>query len=398
VGRLVRRLGLVPRLRELMHPEGPTPVTPGVLLVGHPYGVLGVGEYLRSSAAALSAAGVPFHIRNAFDWGEHLRATHTDFGHWDRLTTGRPHAANVFQINANEMVEARRHLGTRFFKDRYNIACWHWELRRFPDEWLPALEGVDELWASSRFMQETFAEKARVPVTWMPHPVELRPGAAVSRRDLGLPDGAYLFLTSFDYTSFATRKNPLGAIRAFQSAFPLGGSDRVGLVVKTNGSVLRPEEARTFRQSPELRDPRIVVIEEVLDRRTLIGLFEQCDCFVSLHRSEGFGRGIAEAMLLGKPVIVTGYSGNMDFTNTDNACVVGYRMVPVGANEYPHPAGQSWADPDLGQAAEYMLRLLREPDWGRALAEKGRAFVEAQHGIRPVGERYRARLEELRLL
>lgn len=397
-GRLLRRLGLVPRLRSLVHPEDSTPPVPGVLLVGHPYGVLGVGEYVRASAAALAAAGVPFHIRNTFDWGEHLRDTHTEFDLWDRLTTGRPHPVNVFHINANEMGEARRHLGSRFFADRYNIACWHWELRHFPDAWRPALEGIDELWASSRFMQEAFAEKTRMPVVWMPHPVEARAGTGVQRRDFRLPERAYLFVTSFDYTSYVTRKNPMGAIRAFQSAFPAGGGHPVGLVVKTNGAAERPEDARAFLASPELADPRIVVIDQVLERRKLIGLFEQCDCFVSLHRSEGFGRGLAEAMLLGKPVIATGYSGNMDFTRPDNACLVDYQLVPVGEHEYPHAAGQVWADPDLEQAAGYMRRLVSEPVWGAALAEKGRQLVAAQHGLLPVGQRYRARLEELRFL
>ena len=119
---------------------------------------------------------------------------------------------------------------------------------------------------------------------------------------------------------------------------------------------------------------------------------------LSLHRSEGFGRGIAEALLLEKPVIVTGYSGNMDFTNPQNACLVDYQLVDVGPDEYPHAAGQRWADPDLEQAAEYMRRVVREPAWGAALARSGRELVEAQHGVDAVGRRCRARLEKLGFL
>jgi glycosyltransferase involved in cell wall biosynthesis len=137
------------------------------------------------------------------------------------------------------------------------------------------------------------------------------------------------------------------------------------------------------------------MINKVLDRRSMIGLIERCDCFVSLHRSEGFGRGIAEAMLLGKPVIVTGYSGNMDFTNPLDGCIVDYQLVDVGAREYPHAAGQRWAEPDLEQAAWYMRRLVSDPAWGSALAHKGRALVEAQHGVEAVGRLCRARLERL---
>jgi len=410
IGWLLRRLGLVPLLRRTFRDRAVTSRdgadgsgnapeeshrAPGVLLVGHPYGVLGVGEYLRASAAALAAADVPFHIRNAFDWGEHLRDKHTEFDLWDRLTSGRPHGVNVFHINADEMADARRHLGTAFLAGRYNIACWHWELSRFPEAWLPALQGVDELWASSRFIQHALAEKAPVPVVWMPHPMDVRGGAGLERCDLALPERTYLFLTSFDFTSFVTRKNPLGVVRAFRTAFPLERGEQVGLVIKTNGAAERPDDASAFLASPELKDLRIVVIDQMLDRRRLIGLFEQCDCFVSLHRSEGFGRGIAEAMLLGKPVIATGYSGNMDFTNPLDACIVDYQLVPVGPHEYPHATGQHWADPDLEQAAWYMRRLVSDPAWGAALADRGRELVEAQHGLLPVGQRYRARLEKL---
>lgn len=369
-----------------------------MLLVGHPYGVQAVGEYLRASAAALSAAGVPFHIRNAFDWGEHFRDKHADFAFWDRLTSANTYRVNILHINANEMESARRHLGQAFFAGRYNIACWHWELSRFPDAWQSALKGVDELWASSQFMQHALAERTALPVVWMPHPVDLRGGTGLERRDLGLPGHTYLFLTSFDFNSFVTRKNPMGAIRAFRAAFPAEAGAGVGLVVKVSGTTERPDEARAFLAATELRDPRIIVIDELLDRTRMVALLEQCDCFVSLHRAEGFGRGIAEAMLLGKPVIVTGYSGNMDFTNSANACIVDYQLVPVGRDEYPHAAGQRWADPDLEQAAAFMRRLVSDPAWGAALAGKGRELVEAQHGIEAVGQRYRARLETLGLV
>jgi glycosyltransferase involved in cell wall biosynthesis len=363
--------------------------------VGHPYGVLGVGEYVRASAAAFAAAGIPFHIRNTYDWGEHLAEKHPDFPFWDRLTTGRPHPVNVFHINADEMAEARRHLGDAFFAGCYNIAAWHWELSRFPDAWRPALEGLDELWATSRFIQQTLAERASVPVTWMPHPVEVRAASGADRAFPELPEGRYLFLTLFDFTSFVTRKNPLGAVRAFLEAFPPSAPAPVGLVIKANGAAARPADAKAFLATPELRDPRIIVINETLDRPSMIALMARCSCFVSLHRSEGFGRGIAEALLLGKPVIVTGYSGNMDFTSIENACIVDYRLVDVGLDEYPHAAGQQWADPDRHQAAGYMRRVVEDPDWALELASRGRRVVETQHGVEAVGRRCRARLEEL---
>jgi glycosyltransferase involved in cell wall biosynthesis len=405
--RLARRLGL----RHWRRPGAgfarptapPDPArapgsSPGALLVGHPYGVLGVGEYVRASAAAFAAAGIPFAIRNTYDWGEHLAGKHPDFAFWDRLTMENPFRANILHINADEMADARRHLGDAFFAGRYNIAAWHWELSRFPDAWLPALEGVDELWASSRFIQHTLAERARVPVIWMPHPVDVGVGGGPDSPVPGLPEDRYLFLTLFDFTSFVARKNPFGAVRAFLAAFPPGSSARVGVVIKANGASARPAEARAFLASHELRDPRIVVINDTLDRRSMIDLMKACHCFVSLHRSEGFGRGIAEALLLEKPVIVTGYSGNMDFTSPQNACIVDYQLVDVGLDEYPHAAGQQWADPDLHQAAGYMRRVVEDPGWASELARRGRELVEAQHSAEAVGRRCRTRLEKLGLV
>lgn len=398
LGRLLRGLGLAPLVRRLLRREAPDDPAarnlPGVLLVGHPYGMLGVGEYLRSTAAALDAAGVPYHVRNAFDFGEEMRPKHGG-ALWDRLTTGRPHRANVLLMNADEMAAARRHLGRAFFADRYNVACWHWELGRFPEAWRGALDGIDELWASSRFIQATLAAAAAVPVTWMPHPVDVGGVSPVTRGALGLPERAFLFVTAFDFTSFVTRKNPRGALRAFQAAFPAARGEAVGLVVKVNGAALRPEDARAFRAWPELADPRVFVIDDALERGSLLGLFARCDCFVSLHRSEGFGRGIAEAMLLGRPVIVTGYSGNVDFTDADTACVVDYRLVDVQPGEYPHGTGQRWAEPDLEQAAASMRRVFEDRDWAAALAERGRARVEAQHGLAAAGAQCRQRLSDL---
>lgn len=398
--RLARRLGLRRWWRRRTAARSILPCEDdrrGALLVGHPYGVLGVGEYVRASAAAFAAAGIPFRIRNTYDWGEHLADRHPDFAFWDRLTLDRPYRVNIFHINADEMAEARRHLGDAFFADRYNIAAWHWELSHFPQAWLPALTGIDELWASSRFIRDALLERADVPVTWIPHPVEVS-SAPADVDGLRLPGQAFLFLTFFDFTSYLTRKNPIGAVRAFQRAFPRDSAANVCLVVKANGSQARPEAARTFLASPELADPRILLVDEVMDRRQVLALMRRCDCFVSLHRSEGFGRGLAEALLLGKPVVATGYSGNTDFTTTETAAVVDHRLVPVGSEEYPHAAGQVWAEPDLDHAAVLMRRVADDPDWAASLARNGRQLVEAQHGPESVGRRCRQRLAELGFL
>jgi glycosyltransferase involved in cell wall biosynthesis len=142
----------------------------------------------------------------------------------------------------------------------------------------------------------------------------------------------------------------------------------------------------------------VIVIDQFLGRPRTMALLDRGDCFVSLHRAEGFGRAIAEAMLLGKPAIATGYSGNEDFTTPETACVVPYTLVAVGPGEYPHATGQQWAEPDLAQAAAYMRRVVGDREWAAALGARGRALVAAQHGLAAVGARYRARLAELGFL
>ncbi len=367
----------------------------GATLVGHPHAVLGVGEYLRAAAKAFAAAGIPFRIRNVYDWNDHLADKHPTFEFADRITKESPFDVNIFHMNADEMAGAHSALGDSFFSSRYNIGGWHWELSRFPDAWLPALDLVDEIWATSRFIQHAIAEKARCPVIWMPHPIDIERRGRYTRAAFGLPEASYLFLFAFDFTSYVARKNPFAVLKAFGQAFPEGGADSVGLVIKLNGTGVRSPEAKAFLASPELADPRIHVIDEILDGARMHALIEVSDCFVSLHRSEGFGRGLAEAMMLGKPVVATGYSGNTDFTNPTNACVVDYTMVPVGASEYPYPQGQMWADPDVEQAAWYMRRLAREPAYGARLGRRAAAFVRMQHGPAAVGARCRARLEKL---
>lgn len=375
--------------------ERAKPSQKGAMLVGHPYAVLGVGEYVRAAAKAFAVADIPFQIRNTFDWGEHLAEKHRSFEFRDKITRESAFDVNIFHINADEMANAYRHLGDTFFVGKYNIGCWHWELSRFPDAWLPAFDLVEEVWASSRFIQQAVAEKARCPVIWMPHPINIQPRCRYARRDFGLPETSFLFLFAFDFTSYVARKNPYAVLKAFRLAFPEGGTDPVGLVIKLNGTDVRSPEAAAFLVSPELQDSRIRVINAILDDTRMMGLLEVCDCFVSLHRSEGFGRGLAEAMMLGKPVIATGYSGNMDFTNPMNSCVVDYTLVPIGAGEYPYPEGQRWADPDIDHAAWYMRKLVTEPGYGMRLGRRAAAFVRTQHGPSAVGRRCRTRLEKL---
>ena len=367
---------------------------PGVNIVGYPRAELGMGEQHRSFAQAMVAEEIPF---GNVDMGRTLSSRQEDSSCVGPFLHEAAHKANVFHVNAEQMSTVFCQLGPEFFEGRYNIGCWLWELSRCPPEWVTSAQLVDEIWAVSRFVQSAFEGAAGVPVTYMPGGVSVRQKPQGCRREsFGLPADRYLFLFTFDFFSFIDRKNPFACIEAFRKAFPRDFQG-AGLVIKCmNGEESSPK----WKRMMELvnGDKRVYIINEVFDKSAILGLTDVCDCFLSLHRSEGFGLGPAQAMLLGKPVIVTNYSGNTDFTRPENSCLVNYRLIPVLEGEYPFFAGQAWADPDVEHAAWYMRKLVADPAWGKSLGAAGAACVESQYNARVIGERYRTRLERLHLI
>jgi len=376
-----------------------TTLSPGALLLGHPFGVLGMGEHIRLSASAFSAAEVPFGIRNIYgEYGLHLAEVHQDFPFKEKIVKDGCYRANVFHINADEMMNAQIHLGKALFTNRYNVGYWAWELSQFPREWRSALQLVDEVWAPSRFIEQAIANTTSSPVIRMPLAVDFPEPNGMTRESFGLPEKRFLFLFFFDFTSYVQRKNPEGAIRAFLQAFPDVEDTRVGIVIKMNGMDLRPQEYKAFIESIDCEDPRILLMDRVLTDRETKSLVKLCDCFLSLHRSEGFGRGLAEAMYLGKPVIATGYSGNLDFTNEQNACLIDYQLIPVREHEYPFAKGQKWADPDIDHAVWFMRRLVNEPPYAKTIGQHAADFIKTHHSPSVVGAKYRGRLAALNLV
>ena len=386
-----------PGMLPPLNPQFPA-APPGVLLVGHPYAVLGRAEDIRTAASACDAAAIPFAMRNLFgDYGRQWTELHKDFPLMDRVDPEAAFSANLFVLNANEMASVPQQLGGDFMAGHYNIGYWAWELSEFPDAWLPALAGLDEIWAPSRFIQQAVRAKTDLPVTWMPLAVEPGVIPSTERRTLGLPERKFLFLFFFDFRSYVSRKNPLAVLNAFHQAFG-PTDDRVGLVIKTNGMDECPEAYQAFKDLDVARDARIHLVDRVMDDRELKGLMNQCDCFVSLHRSEGFGRGMAEAMFMGKPVIATAYSGNLDFTTPENSCLVDYRLIPVGEQDYPYGTGQHWAEADGEMAASFMRALVSEPTLAREKGTRAARDVRRDLSFAAAGRRYRQRLEQLGLI
>jgi glycosyltransferase involved in cell wall biosynthesis len=373
------------------------PPQPGATLIGYSRAELGMGEHVRMTMAAMKTQAAPAAIFNVSD---NVMARQDDRRFDSALIDTNPYAANIFHINADQLPLVISRLGDEFLQQRYNIAYPAWELAGWPDDWVPPLELMDEVWAPSRFIQAAIAAKVKRPVIWMPLAVEIAEGYQThSRASFGIPEDAFVFLFNFDLASFSSRKNPEAVLNAFLTAFPgSGGTARSAqspfLVIKALSGQHVPEALARLKERVA-QDSRILLITETLSPDRVHGLVHCSDAFVSLHRSEGFGRGPAEAMRLGKPVIVTAYSGNLDFTTPANSLLVPHRLVPLQEGDYPYARGQFWADPSVEAAAAHMRRIAEDPAFAQAIGRAAATFMAQQHSTAAIGARVLARLKEV---
>jgi len=355
----------------------------GVNLIGFARGELGIGEDIRQVAFALEAAGVPVCILD-FAPGKNISQSDDTA---ERLMSDTPlNGINIFCLTGIETTRYVCERGLSTVEGRYNIGLWPWELPDWPENCRHAYACVDEIWGISEFTANAHRFAAPRPVIPMGLPVELGPIGPEARADFGLPEQAYLFSFAFDVSSSAERKNPEGLIRAFRKAFPRESASDVGLVLKVSHAETKSRLWKKIRCYAQ-RDPRIHIIERTMRRPELLALMKACDCYVSLHRGEGFGRCLAEALLLDKQLIATGFSGNMDFCREPRVALVRHAMRTVQPGEYMWGEGQSWAEPDIDHAAELMRSVRNNP---RDTKGRGYDFSPAT-----IGARYATRLREI---
>lgn len=390
----------VPALASLSLPEGgeqilqevpPLPHSEvwGINVVGYFNAELGVGEAARQVIAALDARGVP--VLPVHSGALSLSRQGHAFTQFDHRDAQFP--VNLICINADMLPDFANRAGERFFAGRYSIGMWFWEVSRFRREWHGSFDLVDEVWAPTAHVADALTPISPIPVVTMRVPVQMPAIVPRSRAELGLPEG-FLFLFSFDYLSVFERKNPLAVVEAFSRVFVPG--EGPSLVLKCiNGEHDPASHEQLLAAAAERED--IYIIDRYLSPGEKDGLTAACDCYVSLHRSEGFGLGMAEAMYLGKPVIATGYSGNLDFMTEGNSLLVDYRLVPIGPGAPPYPADGEWAEPDVEHAAKLMRLVFDDRAAAAALGERAAEDIRRTHSPEAVGELMNDRLEHLRL-
>lgn len=362
-----------PRPELLPPPESSDEL--GINLIGYLHAESGVGEAARSSLRALRQTGLPFSLVD-YRLGNVSRMDETVHGNGNQVR----YPINLIHVNADQSKIARDHLGGELFQGRYTIGYWYWEMPVFPEFLHFAYDQVDEIWVSTEYNRATISQFTHKPVTLIPPAIEVNIEKPLTREELHLDEEAFIFLHMSDTLSMTERKNPEGVIRAFRQAFGDKPEMNVKLVIKLSNLERQPELAAEVYGAME-QDPRIQLIDGYLDRNTLNNLINACDCYVSLHRAEGFGLPIAEAMYLGKPVIATHWSGNVDFMNEENSLPVHYTLVELEKDVGPYQKGQLWAEPDIGDAAEKMFHIVED----RALWSRlGSAAMQAiREGLSP---------------
>jgi glycosyltransferase involved in cell wall biosynthesis/SAM-dependent methyltransferase len=317
----------------------------GVNLVGYLNAELGIGEVARKLMSGLDCAGIEFSTIT-YDRTLNRQEHEVD----ERSPQQAPFDMNVICVNADQLPIFREDVGPAFFEQRHSVGVWFWEASRFPSAFHNAFKLVDEVWAATSFVRDALAVATSKPVHIVPLPLEVPAAEPLVREKLGLPD-SFMFLFSFDFLSIFERKNPLGVVDAFTQAF-VDGEGPI-LVLKCINGEHDLESLERLRLAVAKRAD-IYLLEEYLAPDDKNALMAGCDCYVSLHRSEGFGLTMAEAMAYGKPVIATGYSGNVDFMHEGNSHLVPFKLVPIPKGCDPYPAGAEWADPDIDAAAAAM--------------------------------------------
>jgi glycosyltransferase involved in cell wall biosynthesis len=369
-----------------------------VTVVGHPFAPIGRGEDARSLARALRSLHVAHEILDVYAMPTTDVGLRQEFG--QHLVDRASGDVCVFVVNGDEIESALQRTSGRLPTNGLRVVWPAWELGLYPAPWARLLDQFDEAWVYGSFVREALARAVRRPVLAMP------PGNGVilpyllGRRHFGIPEGAFVFLFAFDFRGYLERKNPKAVLDAFASLVQKRPSQDLVLVVKCSGGEARPEmRAEFLARLAETRarcggDRFVPLVERELHDAEVKNLVRTCDCFVSLHRSEGFGRLIAEAMLLGKPVIATGYSGNLEYMDDSNSCLVSHRLVAVGEGAYPYWEGQVWAEPDTDHAAWWMDRLAGDWRTSRRLGEAARTTIRTRFSFRAAGVRYWMRLRQ----
>ena len=364
-----------------------------ITFIGHPFAPIGMGEQLRSHVAASLAVGLRPKVYDIYRYAQRNDESYRSL--IDPLeveTVGG--GLRVFHVNADEVDEVLAAFAARGndIDEGTNIIVPALELPTYPKPWAAKIARFDGVWALSHFIADAL-KAAGIESRYIGQSVEQDAGPLLPRRFYGIRESAFVLLHFFDLSSYASRKNPAAVLTLFERLCAADPFADLQLVLKVKNVESGAQDWAREAGIPDT--PQIRVIATPFDALGVRGLIAACDVFVSLHRAEGFGRGLGEAMALGRPALGTGWSGNTDFMTPENSLFVRHRLVRVKEGDYPHGKGQFWAEADVVHAAKLLSPVLADPARGRAIGERGRIEVMTKLSHRAVGLRIAAALAEL---
>ncbi len=304
------------------------------------------------------------------------------------------HDVSLFYATADATDFLLANFARELKRSRYKVGVWVWELAAAHPGHFERAKLYDEIWVPSTFNQRAFSAITRSPVEVVPYVVEPPAGGMAFRERLGIAANAFVFFYMVDASSYIVRKNPQAVLEAFEHEF--GGDPGAALVLKVSNldpdSVFGRELA-----AAEGRLPNLSCVRETLAEVDVASLLEACDCYVSPHRSEGFGLTVAEAMALGKPAIATDYGSTCDFVDADVAFPVPYRLMEIDEDLGPYFAGAVWADVDVGALAQEMRRARADPAASHEKAAKGRTRIAERYSLDAISRAITARLAAIQI-
>lgn len=340
----------------------------GINLIGNIKADTGLGQSCRLIAAELEKTRLPYSV---YQYNQIGVMSNANLQFESKITKDLPYNINLIHINPHELGMAFLQLDRSIWKGRYNIGFWLWELEEFPDEWIPCFRLLDEIWTPSEFISNSIRKKTELPVITVPYHVTAPIANKYARSDFSLPEDVFLFMMMYDRTSVTERKNPGAVIEAYKMAFKQ--NEKTGLVIKINNCT--DEEIQELKASME-NHPNVYFITEILNRDQVSSLIQCVDVVVSLHRAEGFGLVLAEAMLLGTPVIATNWSSNTEFMTAEVSCLVDYKLVELQENIGLFKKGNHWANANVEQAATFMRKLYEEPEYHQMMSKQAKTHIE----------------------
>lgn len=360
----------------------------GVNVIGPLKSQNGLGQSCRLIAEIIKETGLGYAL---YDYCMTKNIARNDHTFDEELTQKLSYGINLIHLNPFELRMAYLDLGKELPAHRYNIGYWLYELEDIPADWLPALELVDEIWTPSEYISGNFRKITDKPVYTQSYCVTAPVMEQCGRKYFSLPEDQFLYLVMYDSKSTQARKNPMGAIKAYKQAFPQENKD-AGLIIKINNA--GGEDMDLLKK--ELADyQNVFFITDTLPKTEVNSLIKAADVFISLHRAEGYGLVMAEAMINGTVCVATNYSSNTEFMNDDVACMIGYDLVPLEGDTGFYLKNSKWAEPHLDEAAAGIRRLYEDPDYYSGLQTRARTYINKKMDRETIVSCMRNRLEQI---